>query len=65
MSSTRRLGYFDSETLLRWFYHHLRMEDRYALMAEFPHLYNRWVGAEIVKVVKTHDEEVLSPRPSS
>jgi hypothetical protein len=70
-SDIERLTSFDKDILLAWFLHYLPMghdrnpdgsarpdetkATRYELMREFPSLYNRLCGREIVRVIRTED----------
>jgi hypothetical protein len=70
-ADVERLPSFDKDILLAWFLHHLPMghdrnpdgsaqsdatkATRYELMREFPSLYNRRCGREIVRVIRTEN----------
>lgn len=47
-----QLSTFDKEILLRFFEYNMPMETRHKIMKEFPQIYNRWMGREIVSVIK-------------
>lgn len=50
-----KLTTYDKEVLLRWFFYHIKPEERHALSREHPQAYNHYVGEEIVQVVGVSD----------
>ena len=50
---------FEQQTLLRWFFYQLPMEQRYQLMREFPAIYNKACGGEHVIVRRTLDDMAI------
>jgi hypothetical protein len=48
---------FEKDLLLRWFFHKLGLDHRGELMREFPLVYNKAVGQEVMEVInRTHED---------
>jgi hypothetical protein len=52
------LDTFEMEELLRWFFHHMGVEQRNALMKRYPQHYNKLVGYPLMRVARD-EREVL------
>lgn len=51
------LDSLEQELLLRWWKHHMTMDQRHKLMRDMPLMYNKFMGREIMKVVNTREGE--------
>lgn len=51
MAHLTEMSRFDLELLIRWFVYRMDQDTRGQFMKEFPGVYNRLFGREIVKVV--------------
>lgn len=55
MGKPDKLREYDKDMILAWFAYRLDPETRRALWQELPEAYNRWVGQEVVIVIRTPD----------
>lgn len=53
-----QLGTFEKDLLLRWFFHKLPMDQRGELMREFPLIYNKAVGRQVMIVINQAHENL-------
>jgi len=58
MENPRNLSWTELEWLTEWFMYNLDMAQRQKLMAELPHIYNKYHGREIVQVVAIDNPDV-------